>query len=79
MPGVWGGRKWPGPNGIGKAGFRLHTLRADIDYGFAEAATTYGLIGIKVIIFKGEKLAGKGYCRFLKVKGIIDHAQSKKS
>ncbi len=35
----------------------LHTLRADIDYGFAEAATTYGLIGIKVTIFKGEKLA----------------------
>lgn len=35
----------------------LHTLRAVIDYGFAEAATTYGLIGIKVIIFKGEKLA----------------------
>ena len=37
----------------------LHTLRADIDYGFAEAATTYGLIGIKVLIFKGEKLAEK--------------------
>jgi small subunit ribosomal protein S3 len=37
----------------------LHTLRADIDYGFAEAATTYGLIGIKVLIFKGEKLAQK--------------------
>ncbi|OGP51753.1 MAG: 30S ribosomal protein S3 [Deltaproteobacteria bacterium RBG_13_43_22] len=37
----------------------LHTLRADIDYGFAEAATTYGLIGIKVIIFKGEKLGKK--------------------
>jgi small subunit ribosomal protein S3 len=35
----------------------LHTLRADIDYGFTEASTTYGLIGIKVIIFKGEKLA----------------------
>ena len=32
----------------------LHTLRADIDYGFAEAKTTYGLIGIKVAIFKGE-------------------------
>lgn len=32
----------------------LHTLRADIDYGFAEAMTTYGLIGIKVWIFKGE-------------------------
>jgi small subunit ribosomal protein S3 len=37
----------------------LHTLRADIDYGFAEAKTTYGLIGIKVLIFKGEILPGK--------------------
>jgi small subunit ribosomal protein S3 len=32
----------------------LHTLRADIDYGFAEARTTYGVIGIKVWVFKGE-------------------------
>ena len=32
----------------------LHTLRADIDYGFAEASTTYGIIGVKVWIFKGE-------------------------
>lgn len=32
----------------------LHTLRADIDYGFAEAATTYGILGVKVWIFKGE-------------------------
>ena len=32
----------------------LHTLRADIDYGFAEAKTTYGVIGVKVWIFKGE-------------------------
>jgi small subunit ribosomal protein S3 len=32
----------------------LHTLRADIDYGFAEAHTTYGAIGVKVWIFKGE-------------------------
>ncbi|SBV35079.1 30S ribosomal subunit protein S3 [uncultured Stenotrophomonas sp.] len=32
----------------------LHTLRADIDYGFAEASTTYGIIGIKVWIYKGE-------------------------
>lgn len=37
----------------------LHTLRADIDYGFAEAKTTYGVIGIKVWVFKGE-LLGKG-------------------
>lgn len=35
----------------------LHTLRADIDYGFAEALTTYGIIGVKVWIFKGEVLA----------------------
>ena len=34
----------------------LHTLRADIDYGFAEAKTTYGVIGVKVWIFKGEVL-----------------------
>lgn len=32
----------------------LHTLRADIDYGFAEAKTTYGVIGVKVWLFKGE-------------------------
>jgi len=37
----------------------LHTLRADIDYGFAEAKTTYGVIGIKVWVFKGETI-GKG-------------------
>lgn len=36
----------------------LHTLRADIDYGFAEAKTTYGIIGVKVLIFKGEVLPG---------------------
>ena len=34
----------------------LHTLRADIDYGTAEARTTYGLVGVKVMIFKGEVL-----------------------
>jgi small subunit ribosomal protein S3 len=34
----------------------LHTLRADIDYGYAEAKTTYGIIGVKVLIFKGEVL-----------------------
>lgn len=35
----------------------LHTLRANIDYGFAEAKTTYGIIGVKVLIFKGEVLS----------------------
>ena len=37
----------------------LHTLRADIDYGTAEAKTTYGIIGVKVLIFKGEILPGQ--------------------
>ena len=36
----------------------LHTLRADIDYGFAEARTTYGVIGVKVWVFKGEVIDG---------------------
>jgi small subunit ribosomal protein S3 len=35
----------------------LHTMRADIDYGFSEAKTTYGVIGIKVWVFKGEVMA----------------------
>jgi len=41
----------------------LHTFRADIDYGLAEARTTYGVIGVKVWIFKGEvlpQMAGEG-------------------
>jgi small subunit ribosomal protein S3 len=37
----------------------LHTLRADIEYGFSEAHTTYGTIGVQVLVFKGEVL-GKG-------------------
>lgn len=37
----------------------LHTLRADVDYGLAEAMTTYGVIGVKVWIFKGEILPGE--------------------
>ncbi len=35
----------------------LHTLRADLDYGFSEALTTYGIIGVKVWIYKGEVMA----------------------
>jgi small subunit ribosomal protein S3 len=37
----------------------LHTLRADIDFGISEAKTTYGVIGVKVWIFKGEILPGE--------------------
>lgn len=36
----------------------LHTLRADIDYGFAEARTTYGILGVKVWVFRGEVFEG---------------------
>ncbi len=44
----------------------MHTLRANVDYGFAEALTTYGILGVKVWIYKGEvfdleaKDSGKG-------------------
>ena len=37
----------------------LHTLRADIDFGLAEAKTTYGIIGVKTWIFKGEVFSTK--------------------
>jgi small subunit ribosomal protein S3 len=37
----------------------LHTLRADVDYGVARAMTTYGVIGVKVWIFKGEIMPGE--------------------
>jgi small subunit ribosomal protein S3 len=49
----------------------LHTLRADIDYGFAEAATSYGRIGVKIWIYRGLKTVTK--------KGIQDGAKTKKS
>ena len=48
--------KSPAPSGIARAGCRLHTLRADVDYGVATAHTAYGTNGIKVWIFKGEIL-----------------------
>jgi small subunit ribosomal protein S3 len=38
----------------------LHTYRADIDYGFSEARTTYGIIGVKVWIYKGDILPDTG-------------------
>ena len=43
----------------------LHTLRADIDYNTSEAHTTYGVIGVKVWIFKGEILGGMAAVEFL--------------
>ena len=51
-----GGREIAGVEHYNEGTIPLQTLRADIDYGFAEAATTYGRIGIKVWIYKGEVL-----------------------
>ena len=45
--------------GYSEGNVPLHTIRADIDYGFAEADTTYGKIGVKVWIYKGEVLPAK--------------------
>lgn len=50
----------------------LHTLRAKIDYGFSEARTTYGIIGIKVWVFKGEVLS-----RSLNIKNLEDKNKKK--
>ena len=50
----------------------LHTLRADIDYGTAEANTTYGIIGIKVWIFKGEVF---GYEQNVEEEALKEEAQ----
>ncbi len=52
----------------------LQTLRADIDYGFAEADTTYGKVGVKVWIYKGEVLPTKAIR-----KGAINNVNAKKS
>lgn len=43
----------------------LHTLRADIDYGIAEANTTYGVIGVKVWLYKGDIYKGSAYSKTL--------------
>ena len=48
--------RWPRYERYREGRVPLHTLRADIEYGFAEAHTTYGTIGVKCWIFKGEVL-----------------------
>ncbi len=58
----------------------LHTLRADIDYGVAEANTTYGIIGIKVWIFKGEVFEGHSEAEAKTERNkIITNAAAKKN
>jgi small subunit ribosomal protein S3 len=50
----------------------LHTLKADIDYGFAEAHTTYGVIGVKVWIYRGDRLANGESPGLAKIDAIED-------
>lgn len=54
-----GGAEIARSEGYHEGSIPLQTIRADIDYGFAEAHTTYGRLGVKVWIYKGEVLPGK--------------------
>ncbi len=54
-----GGAEIARSEGYHEGSIPLQTIRADIDYGFAEASTTYGRLGVKVWIYKGEVLPGK--------------------
>ena len=56
-PAVWAGAEIARAEQYHEGTIPLQTLRADIDYGFAEANTTYGRIGVKVWIYKGEVLS----------------------
>jgi small subunit ribosomal protein S3 len=59
VAGRLGGAEMARTEGYHEGTIPLHTLRADIDYGFAEAHTTYGKTGVKVWIYRGEVLAKK--------------------
>jgi small subunit ribosomal protein S3 len=59
VSGRLGGAEMARSEGYSEGNVPLHTLRADIDYAAAEAATTYGKLGIKVWIYKGEVLPSK--------------------
>jgi small subunit ribosomal protein S3 len=53
----------------------LHTLRADIDYGFSEAKTTYGVIGVKVWVYRGDRLANGDAPQLPKTEGDNDRRE----
>ncbi len=56
----------------------LHTLKADIDYGFAEAKTTYGVIGVKVWVYRGDRLASGEAPQLKDVPGADDDRRSRR-
>ncbi len=60
VSGRLGGAEMARSEGYSEGNVPLHTLRADIDYAWAEALTTYGKLGVKVWIYKGEILPDKG-------------------
>ncbi|MGL5021344.1 MAG: 30S ribosomal protein S3, partial [Mycoplasmatales bacterium] len=59
ISGRLGGVEMARSEGYTEGNVPLHTIRADIDYALAEALTTYGLLGVKVWIYKGEVLPTK--------------------
>ena len=56
----------------------LHTLRADIDYGFSEAKTTYGIIGVKVWVYRGDRLANGDAPTLAKTEGGDDDRRNRR-
>ena len=56
----------------------LHTLRADIDYGFSEAKTTYGIIGVKVWVYRGDRLANGDAPQLPKTEGGDDDRRNRR-
>ncbi|MCK4422800.1 MAG: 30S ribosomal protein S3 [Candidatus Omnitrophica bacterium] len=60
VSGRLGGAEMARKQGYREGKIPLHTLKADIDYGFTESRTTYGIIGVKIWVYKGEKIPKKG-------------------
>ena len=58
---AWAAATWVASTRVREGQIPRHTLRADIDYGTAEAKTTFGVIGIKVWIYLGEVMPGEEY------------------
>ncbi len=56
----------------------LHTLKADIDYGFSEAKTTYGVIGVKVWVYRGDRLANGEAPQLAKTEGEGDNRRERR-
>ena len=75
VSGRLGGAEMARTEGYTEGTVPLHTLRADVDYGLAEANTTYGIIGVKVWIYKDEILPAKKVVK----KGEDNHVDAKEN